>query len=145
MVRIILVAVLMLAGCAEAPVPTVPIKLSGTITGPEDLSGGKVRVNLYHAWSLEGALRHPLAEIESFEASLGDYSHEFDYPTEKGEGLVVYAWLDTDGDDVLCTPTVRTDLAGLTEAQGFPADTVTVNVELTRACAGPDWFFPPAP
>ena len=135
-----------LAGCSAAPPPTSSVQLSGTIQGPPGASvDKKVYVSLYHAWALEGELRHPVQFIESFEARVGAYMHTFEYPDTLGDGLLVYAWLDTDGDGVSCTPSARTDIAGLTEAEGFPADSVVVDVELTQACAGPDWFYPPAP
>jgi len=68
----------------------------------------------------------------------------FDYPVETGEGLLVYAWIDLDGDDVHCTPEIRTDRAGLTVVQDFPASDVTADVMLDVPCAGPEWFYPPA-
>jgi len=142
-----LVATSLLAGCAgeEAPV-TTPVTVGGTIRSPEGVGAGReVTVNLYHAWALQGPLRHPLEFIGSFPAAVGEFRHAFDYPVELGEGLVVYAWLDTDGDGVLCTPKGRTDLAGLAVAEPFPATEVAVDIELSVPCAGPDWFYPAAP
>lgn len=143
----VLPALLVLLGACggEPELVTERVVLSGTV----DVPGGAgtdavVHVNLYHAWALEGELRHPLAEIESFEAGVGDYSYEFDYPVEKGEGLVVYAWVDLDGDGMHCTPTVRVDRAGLTEVAGFTPGAVSADVTLIAPCAGPEWFFPAA-
>lgn len=133
----------LLFGCSEAPRPTMAVTVQGQITsGPG--ATGPVRVRLYHAWSLEGDLRHPLQFIDEFQTSPGAFSHDFDYPLDIGEGLVVYAWQDLDGDGVFCTPTFREELAGLTEAAEFPADTVTVEIVLVQPCAGPDWFYPAA-
>ena len=134
-----------LAGCAEPEIQTMPVSLTGTITAPDGVTADKFYVRLYHAWALEGLLRHPVEEIESFETTGAAFSHDFDYPVDTGEGLLVYAWLDTDGDGVLCTPSVRDDIAGLIEVSEFPADAVTVELELTATCAGPDWFYPPVP
>ncbi len=138
-----------LSGCAEHEIPTTPVNLSGTISVPDGVSGDgkKVTVNLYYAWALTGTLRHPVEFIESFETGTGDYSHSFDYPFElDGEGLLVYAWIDFDGDGVHCTPTVRDDLAGLTVVadEDIPAAEVTADIMLDVPCAGPDWFYPPA-
>lgn len=134
-----------LAGCGGEPELRVErVRLSGSITLPDGVArDGTVYVNLYHAWALEGELRHPVEFIESFETTAGAYAHEFDYPVDLGEGLLVYAWLDADGDEILCTPTVRIDRAGLTEVQDFAPGDVTADVELTAPCAGPDWFYPP--
>jgi len=142
----LLAAVLVAAGCGGEPPPGMPVSLSGSVSLPEGVdASGTVEVRLYHAWALEGILRHPLEFIESFETGLGEFSHTFEYPAGIGEGLVVHAWLDTDGDGVLCTPTVREDIAGLAEAKDFPADSVRVEIVLTEPCAGADWFYPPAP
>jgi len=103
-----------LSGCAEGEAPTTPVNISGMISVPDGVqsNSSKVTVNLYHAWALEGVLRHPVEFIESFETTAGEYNFSFDYPVETGEGLLVYAWIDLDGDDVHCTPEIRTDRAG---------------------------------
>jgi hypothetical protein len=135
-----------LSGCAEGEAPTTPVNISGTISVPNGVqsNSSKVTVNLYHAWALEGVLRHPVEFIESFETMAGEYNFSFDYPVETGEGLLVYAWIDLDGDDVHCTPEIRTDRAGLTVVQDFPSAEVTANIMLDVPCAGPEWFYPPA-
>lgn len=141
---ILILAALLPAACSEPAPPTRTVELSGTIVAPETVqSAGKVRVNLYHLWALEGRLRHPLQEIESFDAALGPFSHEFEYPLDKGEGLAVHAWLDVDGDGVFCTPTVRQDIAGLTALESLPDGPVEVTVRLEQPCAAAGWFYPP--
>ena len=140
------VTVLATACGAPPPEPTRAVELTGDIRIPAvAASAGKVYVGLYHAWSLQGELRHPLQLIETFEAAPGAFTHRFNYPVAGGEGLVVYAWVDLDGDTVLCTPTGRADLAGLAEVKKFPADKVSVDLDLTEPCRGPDWFYPKAP
>ncbi|TDJ44454.1 MAG: hypothetical protein E2O52_08445 [Gammaproteobacteria bacterium] len=134
-----------LAACGAAEAPPTPVVISGTINVPDGVpTDGKVTVNLYHAWALDGDLRHPIEEIESFEATAGAYRHAFAYPSDRGEGLLIYAWLDVDGDGALCSPTVRIDRAGLTEVRGFPAAEVTADIDLAVPCAAPNWFYPPA-
>lgn len=123
----------------------MPVTVSGSIVAPPGIeTDRKVHISLYHAWALEGELRHAVEYIASFEASVGPFSVEAEYPVDKGEGLLVYAWLDNDGDGVLCTPTDRDDLAGLVEVASFPAEQVDVQLELSAPCAGPEWFYPPA-
>lgn len=143
-VAVVVVLAAHVAGCgSEAPAPTRAVEVRGEIRLPPGAEPrGKVYVNLYHAWALQGELRHPLQLIESFEAAPGVFSHRLMYPEGEGEGLVVYAWVDLDGDTVLCTPTARGDVAGLAEVQGFPADAVDVTVDLAEPCRGPDWFYP---
>jgi hypothetical protein len=134
-----------LVACGEVEVRTMPVSISGTISVPAGAeSGSKVYINVYHAWALEGDLRHPVEYIDGVEAAAGRFSVDVAYPLDNGEGLLVYAWLDSDADGVLCTPGDRNDLAGLVEVDSFPAAEVTVQIDLTVPCAGPDWFYPPA-
>jgi hypothetical protein len=139
----VIAALIFLTGCSEPPAAVSNVRLTGTIATGDGLpASGKVQVQLFHAWALEGLMRHPLEFIEGFEAGVGEFSHEFAYPLDTGEGLVVYAWLDADGDGVLCTPTRRDDTAGLVEVQDFPAAEIRVDILLSEVCAAPNWFFP---
>ncbi len=141
-----LVVVLGTPGCSPEPAaPKRSVEISGEIRLPAgtEVSGNKVYVSLFHAWALQGELRHPLQLIESFETAPGSFVHQFEYPEADGEGLIAFAWVDLDGDGVDCTMTSRIDLSGLTEVASFPADRVSVNIDLTEACRGPDWFYPP--
>ncbi len=121
------------------------MEITGRVIAPPGLQG-PVEVRLYHAWSLQGELRHPLQWIDTFEAKAGEtFTHSFDYPLDLGEGLVVWAWMDTDGDGVHCTPSVREDPSGLTEVKDADSASVEVEVTLTEPCRGADWFYPPRP
>lgn len=150
-----LLAVAVMSGCSGEPQdgPAIPVAIKGNISVPAGTNAqGRVEVHLFQTWFGEGDLRHPLKFIESFDSTVGEFSHNFGYPDNNGEGLIVYAWIDSDGDGINCTPTERNDLAGLTEVQDFVLDSgedyaaAPVNVELVVACVGPDWFYPgPAP
>jgi len=138
------VLVAIASGCGGDHEPRVErVQLSGSIAVPDGAeSAGTVYVNLYHAWALEGDLRHPVEFIETFETRIGAFTHAFDYPVDLGEGLLVYAWIDDDGDGTHCTPAARRERAGLTEVVGFAPGPVTADLDLSVPCAGPDWFYP---
>ncbi len=128
--------------CSEPP-PPVPVELSLEILAPAEVDpSAPVYLSVYHAWTGEGELRHPLEMIESFETKLGTSTFTFNYPVDAGEGLLVYAWVDTDGDAVHCTPAARRDLADLAEVGEFPSEQASVSLFLEVPCAGPEWFFP---
>ena len=131
-------------GCgAEEPPPPIPVDVSVTIDAPEGIDrAATVHLSLYHAWTGAGDLRYPLEIIKSYELPFGSFNFRFDYTAEGGDGLVVYAWVDADGDGINCTPTARADLADLVEVEGFPSQQVSVSLMLETPCAGPDWFFP---
>ena len=142
MKRLSLLMALLLAGCASETTALLQVELTGAVTlGAE--TGGDVRVDLHHASMGEEDLEHPLGPIESFWTVLGqDFEHVFEYPSDDGSGLVVYAWLDRDGDEVLCAPGVDDEEAGLVEVADFPAYVVDVEVELTDLCEGPEGLYP---
>ncbi len=132
---------LSVAACGEGDTDTRSIDISGTVVVPDGNAEPTIHLAAFHAWSLEGELRHPLQRIADWEMTGTDISHRIDYPDWMGTGLAVYAWQDLDGDGVHCTPAARDELAGLTVVDE-PGDSVNVEVVLTRACAGPDWFYP---
>lgn len=132
-------------GCAaeEPPAPPISVELAAAIAAPGEVDPAAiVHLSVYHAWTGTGELRYPLEIVERWETNPGSSNFTFDYPVEGGEGLVVYAWLDADGDGVNCTPTARGDLADLVEVEAFPSEQVSASLFLDAPCAGPDWFFP---
>lgn len=135
---------LLLVACSEPSREMRSMEVSGTVIAPPGVEG-PVEVRLFVEWALEGNLRHPLQLIEIFPAEAGKpFTHRFDYPVYQGTGLAVFAWIDTDGDGIHCTPTVRNDLSGLAIAENGDSDAATVTVNLTEPCRAPGWFFPPA-
>ena len=132
-------------GCGgeDPPPPAIPVDLSVTVDAPQEIDrGATVHLSLYHAWTGVGDLRYPLELIKSYEIPFGSFYLQFDYPVEDGDGLVAYAWVDSDGDGINCTPTERGDMADLIEVRDFPSEQVSVSLFLDAPCAGPDWFYP---
>ena len=132
-------------GCGgeEPPPAPIPVDVSVTIDAPEEIDrAATVHLSVYHAWTGAGDLRYPLEIIRSLELPFGSFYFQLDYPAEAGYGLVVYAWVDADGDGINCTPTERGDLADLAEVEDFPSEQVSVSLFLDAPCAGPDWFYP---
>lgn len=139
-------AAALLAACSDTPEPEYQtITLHGKVSmvaGP--MPEGKLHFRLYNLWYLEGDLRHPLEEIEDFESNSAEFTHTFEYPLHKGTGLALHAWLDSDGDGIFCTPTARTDPAGITTFDETPAaGDLDIEVKLTENCRQAGYFYPP--
>ena len=99
----------------------------------------------HHAESGAGRFTHPLGEFAAF-PELGEPGAELRVtaraPVDEGEGLVVYAWLDVDGDGILCAPGVTDEPAGLVEVDLFPAHALSFTLTLTATCSGPEALYP---
>jgi hypothetical protein len=131
-------------GCAESAPEMKQVRITGTAQLADGtVPAGTVHLRAYHAWSGAGELRHPLHEMGDFSGPAQGFSGVVQYDPAVGEGLIVHAWLDVDGDGVHCTPANRAEPAGLTVAETFPADEVAVSITLTENCAAANWFFPP--
>jgi hypothetical protein len=136
---------LVLAGCSEPAPELREVRISGSARLADGSTPqGTVHVLAYHAWSGEGPLRHPLKELGGFTGPAAAFSGAVSHEAGGGEGLIVYGWLDIDGDGVHCTPAQRGEPAGLVVVEPFPVEEVAVNLALTENCQGPNWFFPPA-
>jgi hypothetical protein len=146
-IALALVAVLLLLtvygyyATREQPVAIHQVTVRGQIVAAPGLAG-RVTLRFFQAWAGSGVLRHPLESIAQFQVPLGAFEQVIDYPVNDGDGLIVYGWLDVDGDGVHCTPSVRNEPAGLVAVRGFPADAVSVRLDLSTPCAGPEFFYP---
>lgn len=121
------------------------ILLDGTIETADDDTAGTVHISVHHAWLGEGALRHPMGFVQATTvAAPGAFEARFDVPTDEGgEGLVLYAWHDRDGDGVLCAMDGdRRERSGAVVIDGWPTYAATLAVALTETCAGAETFVP---
>jgi hypothetical protein len=136
-----------LIGCSGAPEEKfTAITLDGRvrmIAGP--VPAGTIHFRLYNLEAGSGDLAHPLAEIEDFESDSAEFTHTFEYPLHKGEGIALHAWLDADGDGIFCTPDSRTDPSGMSWNGETPEGTIELSVLLSDNCRAASWFYPPKP
>jgi len=135
---------LCLSACVNDDTILYEVNLSGTIDVAEGSpSSGQVHVEVLHASSGKRVLSYPLRPITEFELDeLGELEESILVPLEQGEGLVVYAWLDHDGDGALCAPGAAPEPAGLVELKDFPAHALEVELVLTEPCAGAEILYP---
>ncbi|MFM7203857.1 MAG: hypothetical protein ACKO6N_24000 [Myxococcota bacterium] len=139
-----MVGLLLLPACLNQDVHYYEVQMTGSIEAPAHPDSTEiVYLTVYHAVSGEDMLAHPLEFIGSTEALLGTLDYAFLYPLDNGEGLVVFGWLDVDGDGIYCTAQeTREDVGGLVEVTDFPAHSVSLRLSLTEACTGPEGLYP---
>ncbi len=129
---------LLVLACATTELYQVDIE--GEVSAVQD---GPVAISFHFAWWGDGELATPLYAIDSLDiAGPGGFAHTLDYPSAEGEGLVVYAWQDLDGDGELCAPGAADEPAGLVELADFPSHELYVELTLDTPCEGPEGMFP---
>jgi len=133
-----------LGGCINDDVHLYEVTLQGSVAVAEGApSDGRIIVELRHESSGEGTLAYPLRPISKFEVDgVGDFEEIVLVPEDEGTGLVVYAWLDADGDGTLCAPGGAQELAGLTVVDDYPAHSLEVALVLAQPCAGAEILYP---
>jgi len=128
--------------CSEPEETREQMTISGEISSISSLDGQTLYISIFHAQSGIGFQPHPLYEIDSFESQSTSFERTFFYDRQGNSGLVVYAWVDNDGDGINCTMQSRNDYAGVSINEDFPNSSKSFDVELTKRCVGPDWFYP---
>jgi hypothetical protein len=135
---------LFLAGCINDDRRLYEVELTGEIVAPVG-QVGKVRiVYQQRERTAPEPLVYPLVPFESLtENAPGPVTHKLLVPSERGSGLVVYAWLDSNADGELCRPGTPAEPAGLVEVSGYPAHALSYRLELNSPCAGAETLYPP--
>lgn len=144
-----LMAVSLLASqgaCINEDTRLYELELRGRVTVGDGLpTGGALQLELHHAEGGTGRFVHPLGAFAEF-ADVGAPGDELAVdarvPIDEGSGLVVYAWLDVDGDGILCAPGVSDEPAGLALLADFPEHTLEFSLSLATPCVGPEALYP---
>ncbi|GIT35325.1 MAG: hypothetical protein Ct9H300mP4_16440 [Gammaproteobacteria bacterium] len=117
--------------CSDNEVSTEKITISGEISLAETIETNQpINLTIFHAISGIGFQEHPLYEIESFTSDQLTFQHTFDYDAKGNRGLLVYAWVDLDGDGINCTPVSRGTLPVLLSMKNFQKPTRSSRLEL---------------
>lgn len=135
-------------GCINDDIDLYEVQVHGQVTSPIAGSlGGTLQIEFHHQHSAgAGALAHPLGQIDRRTVSApmlpAEVNETLLYPTQAGQGLVIYGWLDRDGDGVLCAPGQNSEPAGLVVIPDFPAHRLTISLLLSQPCVGPERLYP---
>lgn len=132
--------------CINDDVRLYELALRGQVEVADGLpTTGRLQIELHHAEGGAGMFAHPLGLFAEF-ADAGAPGDELELaarvPIDEGSGLVVYAWLDVDGDGILCAPGVTDEPAGLAPIAGFPAHALEFSLVLAAPCVGPEALYP---
>lgn len=141
----LLLCALVTTGCEGVITVVQPTEISGTLASA-DGHDGPVCLEAYQAWAGadQGDLRYPMQRVgRRWVDTPGDYSMSVELPVEDGEGLVLFAWQDRDGDGLHCAPGVDDELSGVTVvSEGDVPEVVEADLVMDSLCAGATRLFP---
>ncbi len=142
-VQAVVPALLLLVGCEGIVTVVQPTNISGTLASG-DGHNGPVCLEAYQACAGGGDLRYPMHRVgRTWVDTPGDYTMSIELPVEDGDGLVLFAWQDRDGDGWHCAPGVDDELSGVVVvSEGDVPEAVTADLVLDSACAGATRLFP---
>lgn len=139
-----IVLVTLVAGCINEDVRLYEVTLSGEVMASEPAPTGTVHLELHHQRRGRGELETPLGLIDTTEIDApGETEWTTLVPLGEGEGLVLYGWIDVDGDGLLCALGAAPEPAGVVEIAGFPAHALEFTLTIDTPCAGPSALYPP--
>jgi hypothetical protein len=142
----LIVSTSLLTGCINNETNLYEVLLTGQVEVADGAPNtGKVHLEFHLANRAgEGELSHPLGEFDRRVISgPGPVRETILYPRDEGSGLVVYGWLDADGDGALCALNGQgNEPAGLVRVSGFPAHELSFSLVLDSPCTGPELLYP---
>lgn len=144
MTRLALCLALCAAACINENIRLYEVELRGPVTVATGAATGAVHLELHHASTGVGALETPLGLIDTTTLDApGPLEWTTLVPQGEGQGLVLYGWLDRDGDGLLCGLGADPEPAGVLELTDFPAHQLDVALVLDTPCAGASALYPP--
>jgi hypothetical protein len=135
-------------GCINDDVLLYEVNVTGLASAPSPPAAtGTLHLEFHHQVRAgRDALAHPLGLIAERTRPPGSLPIAFDetllYPTASGDGLVVYGWLDLDGDGILCAPGQTSEPSGILAVPDFPRHQLDAPLSLSSLCAGPERLYP---
>lgn len=127
-------------GCINEDRRLFEVEMSGEVIAE---GSGAVHLELHHARTGEGVLATYLGRIDETEIEgAGEASWTTLVPLGVGEGLVLYGWMDVDGDGVLCGVGGEAEPAGIVELAGVE-HALEFSLVLAEPCAGASALYPP--
>jgi hypothetical protein len=132
----------LMGGCINEDRRLFEVELRGEVVVVGGMDGA-VHLELHHAQTGSGELATPLGRIdETIIDEPGAAVWTTLVPLGEGEGLVLYGWLDVDGDGLLCA--AGTDIeepAGVVMLAGVE-HSLEFSLELGTGCAGASALYP---
>ena len=143
--RLVLLAVvaagLLLGGCWNSDRRIFLLDVAGEVDVVDP--SVDVVIEMYFATAGEGELEHPLVFLDSTAvAGGGSFSYQLEYPADEGEGLVVYAFEDSDGDGLLCGQAGAWERSGLVEVPSPLGALIDLRLSLVDWCQPPEALYP---
>ena len=131
---------LLLASCINDTLQYRRVLLSGTLISEED---NIIYLSAHHAWYEDDLLRHPAAQFATSESMPGDFSWSIDVPFSEttADGLLIYAWQDTDGDGIFCGLDGDVEYSDMYALSEEPPFSMEISLTPQFPCEAPETLY----
>lgn len=131
----------LLSACINETIRFRRVEITGALSSEDTTSA--MYVSAHHGWYDTDLLAHPAAMFDQAQFEPGSFSWTIDIPMPETytEGLLIYVWQDTDGDEVFCGLNGDEEYSDMVSIED---DTIfSVNVQLTPqyVCAAPETLY----
>lgn len=131
----------LLCSCINETLRFRRVEISGSISSDDMTS--TIYISAHHARYDSELLAHPAAIFAQTQSTPGDFSWTIDIPVTDtfSEGLLIYAWQDTDGDEILCGLNGDEEYADMVYIEDDSLFNVTVDLIPQYACSAPETLY----
>ena len=131
----------MLSACINETIRFRRVEITGTLSSEDTTS--TMYVSAHHGWYDTGLLAHPAAMFDQNQFEPGDFSWTIDIPIPETytEGLLLYVWQDTDGDEVFCGLNRDEEYSVMVSIEDDAIVSANVQLSPHYACSAPETLF----
>ena len=131
----------LLSACINETIQFRRIEVSGTLSS-EDIAS-IMYTSAHHAWYETNLLAHPAELFEQSQFEPGEFYWTVDLPVTNtfSEGLLIYVWQDTDGDEVFCGLNGDKEYSDMVYIEDTSIFSVQVELTPQYECAAPEILY----
>lgn len=131
----------LLSACINETIRFRRVEITGTLSSEDATS--TMYVSAHHGWYDTDLLAHPAAMFDQAQFEPGSFSWTIDIPMPEtyAEGLLIYVWQDTDGDEVFCGLNGDEEYSDMVSIEDDTIFSVDVQLTPQYACAAPETLY----
>ena len=131
----------LLSACINETIRFRRVEITGTLSSEDTTS--TMFLSAHHEWYDTDLLAHPAAMFDQNQFEPGEFSWTIDIPIPETytEGLLLYVWQDTDGDEVFCGLNGDEEYSDMVSIEDETIFQIDVQLTPQYVCAAPETLY----